>query len=166
MVSFSVAEQFDLFRIVAVVLHLGNITIAATFVDDTLMPDSQAVRNCHIFGIPVADFTRQCLRDGNRPGQAWRAIKDIVRKTLGALVDRINRVLDRPTFKSTFIGVHDIAGFEIFKVNAYDQLLINFTNEKLQNHHKLALQQEDERIEWDYINSSKGAGASLACLAC
>ncbi|KAI9438540.1 myosin II heavy chain [Lactarius indigo] len=173
-VGFSAAEQLDLFRIVAAVLHLGNISITATRADDALMPDpSQAERACHILGIPVAEFTRAVLRPRVLAGREWvtqartkqQALdelgalsKTLYEKSFGALVDRINRALDRPTSKSTFIGVLDIAGFEIFEVNAYEQLLINYTNEKLQqffNHHMFVLEQEEyarEGIEWDYVN--------------
>ncbi|KAH9027289.1 myosin II heavy chain [Lactarius hengduanensis] len=173
-VGFSAAEQLNLFRIVAAVLHLGNIAIAATRADDALMPDpSQAERACHILGIPVAEFTRAVLRPRVLAGREWvtqartkqQALdelgslsKTLYEKSFGALVDRINRALDRPTSKSTFIGVLDIAGFEIFEVNAYEQLLINYTNEKLQqffNHHMFVLEQEEyarEGIEWDYVN--------------
>jgi len=71
-VGFSAAEQFDLFRIVAAVLHLGNITIAATRADDALMPDpSQAERACHILGIPVAEFTKAVLRPRVLAGREW-----------------------------------------------------------------------------------------------
>ncbi|KAI0300125.1 P-loop containing nucleoside triphosphate hydrolase protein [Multifurca ochricompacta] len=173
-VGFSASEQLDLFRIIAAVLHLGNITITATRADDAVMPEpSQAERVCHLLGIPVAEFTRAVLRPRVLAGREWvtqartrqqaldelgSLAKTLYEKSFGTLVDRINRALDRPTSKSTFIGVLDIAGFEIFDVNAYEQLLINYTNEKLQqffNHHMFVLEQEEyarEGIEWDYVN--------------
>jgi myosin protein heavy chain len=126
------------------------------------MPDpSQAERVCHLLGIPVSDFTRAVLRPRVLAGREWveqartrhqaldelaALCKTLYEKSFGQLVDRINRALDRPSSKSTFIGVLDIAGFEIFETNAYEQLLINYTNEKLQqffNHHMFVLEQEE-----------------------
>lgn len=84
--------------------------------------------------------------------------KTLYEKSFGAMVDRVNKALDRPSSKSTFIGVLDIAGFEIFTVNSFEQLCINYTNERLQqffNHHMFVLEQEEytrEAIEWDFQN--------------
>ena len=173
-VGLTPAEQLDLFRIVAAILHIGNIVITATRADDALMPDpSQAERVCHLLGIPVSEFTKAVLRPRVLAGREWvtqartrqqasdelaALCKTLYEKSFGMLVDRINRALDRPSSKSTFIGVLDIAGFEIFETNGYEQLLINYTNEKLQqffNHHMFVLEQEEyarEGIEWDYVN--------------
>lgn len=74
------------------------------------------------------------------------------------LVTRVNKTLDTKERKSYFIGVLDIAGFEIFQYNSFEQLCINYTNEKLQqffNHHMFVLEQEEykkEGIKWDFID--------------
>lgn len=197
-VGFSPQEQFDLFRIVAAVLHIGNIAITSTRSDDAVLPDpSQAERVCHLLGIPVAEFTKAVLRPKVLAGREWvtqartrqqaldelaALCKTLYEKSFGSLVDRINKALDRPSSKSTFIGVLDIAGFEIFDVNGYEQLLINYTNEKLQqffNHHMFVLEQEEyarESIEWDYVNFGldlqptidliEASGATIGILSC
>lgn len=48
------------------------------------------------------------------------------------LVARVNGSLDGQARPWAFIGLLDIFGFEIFKLNSFEQLCINFTNEKLQ----------------------------------
>jgi len=86
---------------------------------------------CHLLGVPVQEFTKAVLRPKVLAGREWvtqartkqqaldelmALCKTLYEKSFGALVDRINKALDRPSSKSTFIGVLDIAGFEIFEV--------------------------------------------------
>lgn len=128
---------------------------------------------CHLLGLPVPEFTKAVLRPRVLAGREWvtqartrqqaldelsALCKTLYEKSFGALVDRINTALDRPSTKSNFIGVLDIAGFEIFIENSFEQLCINYTNERLQqffNHHMFVLEQEEyqrEGIEWNFVN--------------
>jgi len=175
-VGFTAEEQFELFRVIATILHIGNIDLVGSSTDQAFMPpESQPIaeRVCHLLGVPVTDFMKSVLSPKVRAGREWvtharskkqaedelaALSKFMYEKTFGWMVDRINKALDRPSTKSLSIGVLDIAGFEIFDENSYEQLLINFTNEKLQqffNFHMFTLEQEEysrEGIKWDYVN--------------
>jgi len=84
--------------------------------------------------------------------------KAIYSRLFNWVVNKINLTLSHPSKKAYFIGVLDISGFEIFVNNSFEQLCINYTNEKLQqffNHHMFTLEQqeyENEKIEWSFVN--------------
>ncbi len=109
---------------------------------------------------PRVKAGREWVEKVQTPEQVRLAIdalaKGIYERAFGDLVTRINRQLNKTGMgldDSHFIGVLDIAGFEIFEQNSFEQLCINYTNEKLQqffNHHMFVLEQEEyarEQIE-------------------
>ncbi|KAK2515461.1 hypothetical protein Q9233_013974 [Columba guinea] len=93
--------------------------------------------------------------------------KAVYEKMFLWMVVRINQQLDTKQPRQYFIGVLDIAGFEIFDFNSFEQLCINFTNEKLQqffNHHMFVLEQEEykkEGIEWEFIDFGMDLAACI-----
>ncbi|NXN56499.1 MYH1B protein, partial [Rynchops niger] len=93
--------------------------------------------------------------------------KAVFEKMFLWMVIRINQQLDTKQPRQYFIGVLDIAGFEIFDFNSLEQLCINFTNEKLQqffNHHMFVLEQEEykkEGIEWEFIDFGMDLAACI-----
>ncbi|UZJ52638.1 hypothetical protein CBS101457_001958 [Exobasidium rhododendri] len=173
-VGFTPDEQQNLFRVVAAILQVGNIQLADDRSEQARITNTAQVEKvCHVLGLPEQELTRALLRPKVKAGREWvtqsrtrrqvieemgALCKTLYEKTFSSIVDRINKALDRPTSKSTFIGVLDIAGFEIFETNSFEQLCINYTNEKLQqffNHHMFVLEQEEytrENIDWDFVN--------------
>ena len=182
--GFSEDEQRSVLRTVAAVLLLGNVTVMkesmradqATLTDDA---HAQAEKVCRLLGIALDPFIQGLLHPKVKAGREWvekaqtpeqvrlsldALSKGIYERAFGDLVSRINRQLDRTGLgldDSYFIGVLDIAGFEIFEENSFEQLCINYTNEKLQqffNHHMFVLEQEEyarEQIEWKFIDFGK-----------
>ncbi|NWU87949.1 MYH6 protein, partial [Onychorhynchus coronatus] len=113
---------------------------------------------CH----PRVKVGNEYVTKGQSVQQVYYSIgalaKAVYEKMFNWMVVRINNSLDTKQPRQYFIGVLDIAGFEIFDFNSFEQLCINFTNEKLQqffNHHMFVLEQEEykkEGIEWEFID--------------
>ncbi|KAL6718860.1 class II myosin [Lecanora helva] len=182
--GFSDKEQNSIFRTVAAILLLGNVTVQKESMraDQAILTAdafAQAEKMCKLLGIAVDPFVQGLLHPKVKAGREWvekvqtpeqvrssldALSKGIYERAFGDLVSRINRQLDRTGTgldDSHFIGVLDIAGFEIFEENSFEQLCINYTNEKLQqffNHHMFVLEQEEyarEQIEWKFIDFGK-----------
>ncbi|XP_033983020.1 myosin-10-like isoform X2 [Trematomus bernacchii] len=174
--SFSHEEIVSLLKVVSAVLQFGNIIFKKERnTDQASMPENTVAQKlCHLLGMNVMEFTRAILTPRIKVGrdyvqkaqtkeQADFAVEALAKATYERLfrwlVYRINKALDRTKRQgASFIGILDIAGFEIFELNSFEQLCINYTNEKLQqlfNHTMFVLEQEEyqrEGIEWSFID--------------
>ncbi|XP_029959571.1 myosin-10 isoform X4 [Salarias fasciatus] len=174
--GFNPEESLSMLKVISAVLQFGNITFTKEKnQDQASMPDDTAAQKLsHLLGINVLEFTRAILTPRIKVGreyvqkaqtkeQADFAVEALAKATYERLfrwlVHRINRALDRRQRQgASFIGILDIAGFEIFQLNSFEQLCINYTNEKLQqlfNHTMFILEQEEyqrEGIEWNFID--------------
>ncbi|XP_023186552.1 myosin-10-like isoform X4 [Xiphophorus maculatus] len=174
--GFTPEESVSMLKVISAVLQFGNISFTKEKNhDQASMPDNTAAQKlCHLLGINIMEFTRAILTPKIKVGreyvqkaqtkeQADFAIEALAKATYERLfrwlVHRINRALDRRQRQgASFIGILDIAGFEIFQLNSFEQLCINYTNEKLQqlfNHTMFILEQEEyqrEGIEWNFID--------------
>ncbi|XP_036603324.1 myosin-14 isoform X1 [Trichosurus vulpecula] len=174
--GFTHEEIVSMLRVVSAVLQFGNISLKKErHSDQATMPDNTAAQKlCRLLGLGVTDFSRALLSPRIKVGrdyvqkaqtkeQADFALEALAKASYERLfrwlVLRLNRALDRsPRQGASFLGILDIAGFEIFQLNSFEQLCINYTNEKLQqlfNHTMFVLEQEEyqrEGIPWTFLD--------------
>jgi len=176
-VGIDVNEQDAVFRTVAAIMHLGNIEFEQ---GDQKHADGSKVANSDMLELAAAQFgvkpealekaltttTVRTNRDKifkvNSQNKATDArdvlAKEVYHKLFEWLVKRINKSLAKKTKaldkvskdNQSFIGVLDIFGFEMFEWNSFEQLCINYCNEKLQYHfneHIFKLEQKEYQSE-------------------
>ncbi|XP_006831700.1 PREDICTED: unconventional myosin-Vc [Chrysochloris asiatica] len=167
--------QMDIFKILAAILHLGNVQITAVGHERSSVSeeDTHLKVFCELLGLETGKLSqwlcnRKIITSSEtvvKPmtrSQAANA-RDALAKKLYAhlfnfIVEKINQVLQFSGKRHTFIGVLDIYGFETFDVNSFEQFCINYANEKLQqqfNLHVFKLEQEEymkEDIPWTLID--------------
>ncbi|XP_060128534.1 unconventional myosin-VI isoform X2 [Zootoca vivipara] len=163
-------EKLDLFRVVAGVLHLGNIDFeeaGSTSGGCTLKnKSSQSLECCaELLGLDQDDLrvsltTRVMLTTaGGTKGTVIKVplkveqannARDALAKTVYShlfdhVVNRVNQCFPFET-SSFFIGVLDIAGFEYFEHNSFEQFCINYCNEKLQQFFNERILKEEQEL--------------------
>ncbi|XP_042243039.1 myosin heavy chain, muscle-like isoform X16 [Homarus americanus] len=173
--GFSHEEKENVYKVTAAVMHFGEMKFKQRGREEQAEADGTAEGEnvAKLMGVEGADLyknlTKPKIKVGNEFVTQGRN-KDQVTYSVGALakgiydrtfkwlVKKCNVTLETGQKRVMFIGVLDIAGFEIFDFNGFEQLCINFTNEKLQqffNHHMFVLEQEEykrEGINWVFID--------------
>ncbi|XP_025075687.1 myosin heavy chain, muscle isoform X20 [Pogonomyrmex barbatus] len=182
--GFTQEEKDDIYKITAAVMHMGGMKFKQRGREEQAEADGteEGERVAKLLGCDCADLYKNLLKPRIKVGNEFVTQgrnKDQVTYSVGAmskamfdrlfkwLVKKCNETLDTKQKRQHFIGVLDIAGFEIFDFNGFEQLCINFTNEKLQqffNHHMFVLEQEEykkEGIDWVFIDFGMDL---LACI--
>ncbi len=175
-IGFSNTEKWDCFKLTSAIMICGEVKFKQKGRDEQCEPDGTeaADKVAALFGVDGEQLLKAFVKPKIKVGTEWvtkgqnidqataavggiaRAIYDRIFKWL---IVKCNDTLMDPTMKkANFTAVLDIAGFEIFEFNGFEQISINFVNEKLQqffNHHMFVVEQEEyvsEGIEWAMVD--------------
>uniref|UniRef100_G1RGL6 Myosin heavy chain 13 n=1 Tax=Nomascus leucogenys TaxID=61853 RepID=G1RGL6_NOMLE len=182
--GFSSEEKVGIYKLTGAVMHYGNMKFKQKQREEQAEPDGTEVADKagYLMGLNSAEMLKglccprvkvgnEYVTKGQNVQQVTNSVgalaKAVYEKMFLWMVTRINQQLDTKQPRQYFIGVLDIAGFEIFDFNSLEQLCINFTNEKLQqffNHHMFVLEQEEykkEGIEWEFIDFGMDLAACI-----
>nr|XP_056707472.1 myosin-4-like [Euleptes europaea] len=182
--GFNPEEKTAIYKLTGAVMHFGNMKFKQKQREEQAEPDGTEVADkaAYLMNLNSADLLKALcyprVKVGNEyvtKGQTVQQVynnvgalaKSVFEKMFLWMVIRINQQLDTKQSRQHYIGVLDIAGFEIFDYNSLEQLCINFTNEKLQqffNHHMFVLEQEEykkEGIDWEFIDFGMDLAACI-----
>lgn len=177
---FSDSEISDIMKILAALLHLGNVRYTATekqnmevamIQDWTELKIVSRLLNLDPNALHRALTTKTLYTRGEAVTSSLNRasaldvrdafVKGIYGRLFIWLVDTINKAIYKPknvvSDKWQSIGVLDIFGFELFDKNSFEQLCINYANENLQQffvQHIFKLEQaeyDSESIKWQHI---------------
>lgn len=183
-VGFMEDEVQSVLELVAAVLKLGNIEFKpesrCNGTDESRVKDKNDLKEmCELLGIEQSVLERafsyrtveakmEKVSTTLNVAQAYYArdalAKNLYSRLFSWLVTRINESIQAQTkARHKVMGVLDIYGFEIFEDNSFEQFIINYCNEKLQQIFiELTLREEQEEyvregIEWtniEYFNNA------------
>merc|ERR1712168_1382073 len=186
--GFDEVDKFDCYMLTAAVMTFGGIEFKTKGRDDQaecehVGPETYPGKAGSLCGVdpfymikafckPRIKVGTECVTKGQTCEQATNAVGGIARaiydRIFKWLIDKCNDTLtDASLKKANFCAVLDIAGFEIFEYNRFEQISINFVNEKLQqffNHHMFVVEQEEyvkEGIDWVMVDFGMDLAAAI-----
>merc|ERR1712088_629637 len=162
-IGFSNEEKWDCYKITAAVMTCGEVKFVQKGRDDQAEPGDMPypTKVAQLFGCDVHEMLKGFCKPKIKVGTEWvtkgqtceqatngiggiaRACFDRVFKWL--IIKCNDTLIDKTMKKANFCAVLDIAGFEMFDYNGFEQISINFVNEKLQqffNNHMFVVEQE------------------------
>merc|ERR1712168_291435 len=186
--GFGEQEKWDCYMLTAGVMTFGGVEFKTKGRDDQaeceqIGPDTFPGKAAALCGVEPAAMIKAFCKPRIKVGTEWvtkgqtceqstNAVGGIARSTFDRvfkwLIEKCNDTLiDASLKKANFCAVLDIAGFEIFEYNGFEQISINFVNEKLQqffNHHMFVVEQETyvgEDIDWEMVDFGMDLQAAI-----
>ena len=166
--------QRSIFTVVAGLMHLGNVTFRDEGKDGSeavIVNQDEADAAAKLLGCPrlpeklvrrlISVKGRTSSYEVNLNSKQSTVARDSLAKTVyerlfSWLISRTNGILTSRQPATAFVGILDIFGFEIFELNSFEQLCINYANEKLQNlfnHHIFVMEMEQYKTEGVDVSS-------------
>ncbi|KAG7272624.1 hypothetical protein CRUP_033133 [Coryphaenoides rupestris] len=168
--GFTLEEKMGVYKLTGAIMHYGNMRFKQKQREEQAESDGTeaADKSAYLMGLNSADLIKclchprvkvgnEYVTKGQGVDQVYYSVgalaKSVYEKMFNWMVVRINHSLDTKQHRKYFIGVLDIAGFEIFDYNTFEQLCINFTNEKLQQFFQPPHEEyKKEGIDWVFID--------------
>merc|ERR1719384_707809 len=184
-IGFTHEEKWDCFKLTAGIMTCGGVIFIQKGRDDQAEPGELDFpkKIAELYGVdhhamlkafckPKIKVGTEWVTKGQTCAQAEGAVGGIARGVFDRLfkwlIIKCNDTLIDPTMKkANFSAVLDIAGFEMFEYNGFEQISINFVNEKLQqffNHHMFVVEQEEyvkEGIDWEMVDFGMDLAACI-----
>merc|ERR1719195_1033623 len=186
--GFGEQEKFDCYVLTAGVMTCGGIVYETKGRDDQAEIADHSMESfpgkaAAAFGVDPKTLFKAFCKPRIKVGTEWvtkgQTVEQATMATGGiarAIFDRVFKwliikcndpLIDATLKKCNFCAVLDIAGFEIFEYNGFEQISINFVNEKLQqffNHHMFVVEQEEyvkEGIDWVMVDFGMDLAAAI-----
>merc|ERR1711881_622547 len=164
-IGFSETEKWDCYKLTSAVMACGQVKFVQKGRDDQAeIADKDwdyPKKVAALFGVdhnelfksfckPKIKVGAEWVTKGQSCGQATNGVGGIARATFDRIFKWLiimcnDTLIDKSMKKANFCAVLDIAGFEMFDYNGFEQISINFVNEKLQqffNNHMFVVEQE------------------------
>merc|ERR1719323_2469089 len=184
-IGFTHQEKWDCYKITAGVMSSGEIQFVQKGRDDQAEEGDMnyPTKVAAMFGVNVKELMKSFCKPKIKVGAEWvtkgqtcenatHGVGGIARASFDRLFKWLiikcnDTLIDKTMKKANFCAVLDIAGFEIFEYNGFEQISINFVNEKLQqffNHHMFVVEQEEyvkEGIDWEMVDFGMDLAAAI-----
>ena len=175
-IGFSQEEKWNCYKLTAAVMTMGEMRFKQKGRDEQCEPDAMDIAGkvASNLGIDAESVMKAFCKPRIKVGTEWVTKGQNIEQSMNAvggiaraifdrlfkwLIEKCNETLIDATMKKVnFVAVLDIAGFEIFEYNGFEQISINFVNEKLQqffNHHMFVVEQQEyvsEGIDWVMVD--------------